>query len=404
LSDKKGDNTLYENGIGWFLMLVIFAVLAYIFWYYHATEVRSVIRWIRYSEMWVMSWVASLFAADQFTVMFENRPTDWWAGFKAAPRFHPEELTYEHLAYFGALSMQPLRPIFYAMAAMAGFWCLLYGPGTQYRQRLNLEGLIRRQAKNFPIISPFVNFDPGKQPARPPGAPVPAELPLFAEALGPEEWLAYNHIPAPDGKIDEQAAAEAFEKQLGTRWKGAMALEPYQQILLAAFCMKASRKRAEADDILSRLALCWDKSGLKLRRDPKLLWNARRILKNSKLSGKTIAQANRHAYVTTAMMRALFFARNEGGVLAPAQFVWLRAHDRNLWYPLNNLGRQSYHMEALGAMGHFKAERMTQRPIPVAKVLDAVSMLKEYMLSNRARPIPALDYKGTKKKGIKMAR
>ena len=103
-------------------------------------------------------------------------------------------------------------------------------------------------------------------------------------------------------------------------------------------------------------------------------------------------------------MRALAFARSEGGVLAPAQFVWLRAHDRGLWYPLNNMGRQSFHMEAMGAMAHFKAERMTQRPIPVAKMGDAVKTIKEYMGSQRARPIPQLDYSGSKKKGIKAAK
>ena len=121
------------------------------------------------------------------------------------------------------------------------------------------------------------------------------------------------------------------------------------------------------------------------------------------MGGKTLAQVNQHAFETTALMKGLAFARSEGGVLSPSQFLWLRAHDRTLWYPLNNMGRQSFHIEALGAMAHFKAERLTQRPIPVPKVGDSVSTIIEYMASDRARPIPALDYSKSKKKGVKKA-
>ncbi len=381
-------------------MLVILALLVYLFWYYHATEVRSIVRWIRYGEMWLMSW----FLGPNFTVNFNGEKVSWWQGFELAPRFRNEELKYQHLSYFVALAMQPLRPVFVGILAFFAWWSIFYGPNTHYRKVLNLEGLIKRQSFAFPVIQPFVKFNPAKQPPRPPGSPVPAELPLFAEALGPEEWLAYNSIPAPDGKIDEEAATRAFQKQLGPRWRGPDALEPYQQVLLAAFALKASRKRKESDHMLSRLAVCWNSSGIKLRRNRTLLRDARRVLRDKNLAGKTIAQCNRHAFVTTALIRALFFARNEGGVLAPAQFVWLRGHDRNLWYPLNNLGRQSFHTEAMGAMAHFKAERLTQRPIPVPKVEDAVATLKEYMSSPRARPIPQMDYsKSKKKKGIKAA-
>jgi intracellular multiplication protein IcmP len=101
------------------------------------------------------------------------------------------------------------------------------------------------------------------------------------------------------------------------------------------------------------------------------------------------------------MIRALLTAREEGGVLAPAQFVWLRGYDRALWYPLNNLGRQAYHMEAAGAMAHFKAERLTRRPIPKPKLDGALRTLSDLMRSSRARAIPQVDYKGAKSKGIK---
>ena len=391
-------------------MLCVLAGLAWLFWYFQAEEVRNIVRWIRWSEMWVISWfielgnILGLNGDEGYKIIYGGRLYPWEQGFDATPEYHKNALTYSHLSFFNALAMQPLRIIFVTLAALGALWCMFKGPRTHYRSHLGLEGLIRRQSKNFPVIAPFVDFNPATQPPRPPGSPVPAELPSFAEALGPEEWLAYYNIPAPDGAIDETAAAKAFQRQLYARWKGPMALKPYQQILLAAFCLKASRKRDDSDDMLARLAMCWThKGGLKLSNDKSLLREARKILKNKDLAGSTLSKCNQHAFVTTAMLRGLANARDEGGVLAAAQFVWLRGHDRTLWYPLNNLGRQSFHMEAMGAMSHYKAEKMTQRPIPVPKVEFAVQTIIEYMGTSRARPIPQLDYSKSKKRGVKKA-
>ncbi len=386
MADKKNDG-LYEGGIGWAIMLVIFAVIIYVIWFYQATNIRDAIRWFKYYEMWLIGW----FVGDDFKVLYRGVEVPWQDGYDTIAQFRRDALTFDHLSYFTALTMQPLKWIYTAILGVLGFWALLYGPGTRYRQKLGLEGLIGRQAGNFPVIAPFVKFNPQKQPQRAPGSPVPVKLPLFAEALGPEEWIAFNNIPIEYGKIDEDAAMAAFTAQLGDRWAGPNALKPYQQILLAAFALKSVRKRPEADAFLGRLARCWSAEKLDLSRDRKLLSEARGILRDKDTSGKILAMTNRHAFVTTAMLRALHFARSEGGVMAPAQFVWLRGYDRALWYPLNNLGRQSFHMEAMGAMSHFKAERVTQRPIPVPKVGDAIKTIKEYMASSRARPVPPLD-------------
>lgn len=400
---------MHENAIGWMILLVILGLLVWLFWYFKAEEVRNVIRWIRYSEMWILSWFIKGFEYiglfdGQYTIEYDGKTIGWMQWFEAVPAFDKSQLK-DIMGPINALAMYPLKALFTALCAMGAFYAMFRGPQTHYRTRLGLEGLIDRQAPNFPVIAPFRDFNPSTMPPRPPGSPVPAELPLFAEALGPEEWLAYTGNTAPNGKIDEEKAAKEFQKQLIGRWKGYKALKPYQQILLASFCLKASRKRNESDDMLGRIAMCWTaKEGLKLSKDRKLLSDARAILKNKSLSEGTLKACGRHAFVTTALLRALAYAREEGGVLAPAQFVWLRGHDRVLWYPLNNLGRHSYHMEALGAMSHYKAEKLTVRPIPVPKMEDALTTITEYMTSKKARPIPQLDYSGSKKSGIKMAK
>lgn len=397
MSDGK-QNTSHENAIGWLILGVIFVALAFLFWQFFEYQVKDMIRWLRWSEMSI----TAQFVNDEYEVIIDGKPFTFQDTYELTSEIKQNQLNDNVMHILNRTALEPLRFPIMTIIGLMGIWALMFGPGTQFRRSFNLDGLIGAQADNFPIIRPFVKFNPSNMPPRAPGSPVPAELPMFAEALGPEEWLAFTQIPNHEGKLDENALYLGFARQLGPRWQGPQKLPAYMQIILAACCLKAARKRADADHMLGRLAGCWSHDkGLQLGKDGKLLKDALAILKNRDLAGKTLAKCNQHAFTTTAMLRALQTAREEGGVLAPAQFVWLRAHDRRLWYPLNNLGRQAFHMESLGAMSHFKAEKMTARPIPKPKVDDAISTIVEYMTSARARPIPQLDYSGSKKRGIK---
>jgi intracellular multiplication protein IcmP len=77
-----------------------------------------------------------------------------------------------------------------------------------------------------------------------------------------------------------------------------------------------------------------------------------------------------------------------GGVLAPAQFLWLRGVDRNLWYALNNLGRRSFHSEGMGAMAHFMAEQAAKKPLPIPRVDTAIITLNQFLSDPEKRSIP----------------
>ncbi|HEY8191857.1 MAG TPA: type IV secretion system protein [Alphaproteobacteria bacterium] len=396
MADDK--NTLHDSAVGWAILGMVFFCLLALFWYFKEYEVKSAFRWMRYAEMKAVSPLLG----DDYTVHWNGYDINFNEWYEVVPDIPSSKLDGMTLGVVSMLAMQPLRLFFVGALGLMGLWSLMYGPSTQFRRKMGLDGLIGTQAKVFPIISPFVKFNPTNQPPRPPGAPVPAELPAFAEALAPEEWVAYNQIPVPDGQLDEHAAYVSFSHQLGPRWQGPLKMKPYKQILLACFCLKAVRKRKDADSMMGRLARCWSfEHGLQLGKDKTLLKEAQKVLRDKNISGKTLSKCNQHAFETTVLLRALATAREEGGVMAPAQFVWLRAFDRVLWYPLNNLGRQSFHMEGMGAMAHYKAERMTRRPVPRPKVQDAVNSLATYMKSRRARPIPQLDYSKSKKRGIK---
>lgn len=395
MSDKKSTGSDVAGGLA-ILGLVFIGIFA-LFWYYQGANIKDAVRWLRIGEIWVAS---ILVDEEKYMIPYNGKDIPLKIIYELAKATPKEELSGDAMRLISVAAMTPYKYLTTAILLVLAFWALFYGPKSQFRRVLDLNHLIKQQSGVFSTIGPFVTFNPSTQPPRPPGSPVPAELPSFAEALSPEEWIAYYDIPVPDGKVDTEAAARAFSKQLGAPWKGPLHMKPYRQILLAAFCLRALRKRAESDSMLGRLAACWTfQKGFRV--DSRLLSEARSILKNRDMSGKILSRCNQHAYENTALLRALATAREEGGVLAPAQFVWLRGYDRGLWYPLNNLGRQAYHMEALGAICHYKAEKTTQRPIPRPKMEDAVKSISEYIASPNARPIPPLAYKKDGKSGVK---
>lgn len=399
MSDGSGSS---DNALGWVILLAFIAGAGYFVVGEYQAQLYDVARVIRQGEIWALlqvlgedhelSWDGVDFTLGQ---LYEAAST------KTGADFVGNEDVFWILVF---APMQLLKIPALVILGLLGFWSLYRGPQTHLRRKMDINGLIGAQSGVFPIIKPFVNFDPSSQPTRPPGAPVPAELPLFSEALGPEEWVAYNEIPSAQDGMSKAALYRAFTRQLGKPWRGYARLDPYKQIILAAFCLKSARKRAESDDMLGNLAACWmDNNTLKL--PPALVKKARKVLKNRTIAGPVLQKCNQHAYENVALLRGLQVARENGGVLAPAQFVWLRGYDRLLWYPLNNMGRQSFHMEAIGAMAHFRSEKLTQRPIPRPKVDKAVDTIVEYMNSARARPVPALDYsKSKKKRGVKKVR
>jgi intracellular multiplication protein IcmP len=412
MSGGGGDS---NDGL-WMLFFICAFICAFFWaiWHFFTPQVLQGYLFVRQGEMAV----ASLWTSDDYTVEVPTEAGISQITFGEARNIlenvTPEQMlqdNFNHWQVMNATSLavlKPMRFLFGGFFLLMMYYALFYGPTSHHRKKFNLQSLIQKQAETFSIIAPIVNFNPLTDTAhRPPGALVPAELPLFAEALSPEEWTAYNKVPSTDGKLKREAAEEAFTIQLGDRWQGPGKLKPYMQVLLAAFALKAARKRAEADHLLGEIAESWShKGGLSL--DHGLITKARKILKDKNISGNTLARCNRHAFVTTALLGALDEARSEGGVLAPAQFLWLRGHDRNLWYPLNNLGRQSYHAEAMGAMSHYRAEKQVQRPIPKPMLKDAVDVLAAYLEDNsRSMPIPQLDFSmiknrkaPTKNKGI----
>lgn len=385
----------YEDVILAAIVVGLICGLAFIIWKVFRLQLVEVLRWVRVGELQL----ATMLNGENFMLNGESlaKWRDWLSGAKAA------DITNDHIVVSTPLAVQPLRHIFVGLIGFMALFVIFKGPGTSYRRRMNLEMLMAEQAKSFPAITPFLRFDPRDMPFRAPGAAVPAQLPLFAEALSPEEWLAYHDIPYVAGQVDAAKAWQALGLQLGRRWEGPQKLPLHAQALYAAFCLKAVRKRKDCDKLLADLALSWsaDKG---FNPNAKLRAQIAKIIKDPKMGKSMEAVANQHGYETTALLRCLQRARQEGGVLAPSEFVWLRGHDRTLWYPLNNLGRKSYMPEAAGALVHFTNELIAGQKIPTPRFEEVIRGLQDYMKSGAARSVPERDAKAKNPQLVKLGK
>lgn len=361
----------------------------WIIWSAFSVQLTSALRWIRVGELYLVGWVLG----DDYSIDFPGygpQVVEMWR--KWLIKVDASAIKPLDLEIVTTLVVPALKIPFMIVLIAFSFFVTFGGPGTSYRRRMNLQALMQEQAKSFPTIAPFIKFDPRKLPIRAPGQAVPINLPLFAEALSPEEWLALHSIKVSGGTIDAMAAHQALTKQLGKRWQGPLQLPLHMQGIYAVCALKHVRKRKDSDEMLNQLALAWSpEKGFKP--NAKLVSWIRKVIKDPKLGGNLQKFADQHAYETTAMLRCLARAREEGGVLAPATFVWLRGHDRNLWYPLNNLGRKSYHAEAAGAMVHYTNELIAGQKIPTPRFDEVLRGLETYMKSGAARALPEVDTK-----------
>jgi intracellular multiplication protein IcmP len=371
------------------IVLGLTFALAWAIWHFFHAQLTEVLRWIRVGEMWI----ATLLVGHDYAVMVPNagkQSMNVWRDW--LPKARVSEIGVPEIIVITYVAVLPLRSIFAGMLGLMMLWAIFYGPGTKYRRRMTLEDLIKEQARSFPAIAPFIKFNPLNMPYRVPGDPVPGTLPMFSEALSPEEWIAFHEIKVQNNQLDMNKAYQALALQLGKRWQGPLKLSMPAQGLYAAFALRHARKRKESEDLLNQLSLAWSpEKGLDL--PLKLKAQIRQIIKNPKLGGALQKYTDKHAFETTALLRALSRSREEGGVLAPASFLWLRGQDRTLWYPLNNLGRKSYHPEAVGALVHYTNELIAGQKIPTPRFEDVIKGIEAFLRGPGSRAIPPLDKK-----------
>jgi len=262
-----------------------------------------------------------------------------------------------------------------AAIALLAVTCLLRAAPSRFTRNIDLPRLMQIQSEAFPSAAAFVGRGLKLTPLQA-GAPRPCD-----PALHSSEWVRRFAL-GPDGSFDTEKAGHALSLQLGPVWEGFANASPQVRCLFAAFALHAARRRQDAVQFLGVLAnaLPNDPSdgpsgpAAPLAFGPAGVAEADRILADAALVAPCQAVASRHAFTAPALMSVLTLARQEAGVLAPAQFAFLKMVDRPLWYALHSLGfpggqnraeQPNPRIEAVGARDHWAAERDVGHPLPV---------------------------------------
>jgi intracellular multiplication protein IcmP len=268
--------------------------------------------------------------------------------------------------------------------------CFLYAASSRYCRALDLQGLMREQAATHPGIMPFINrslrlVPLDKKHVRP-----------LDPALNVREWVECYALRS-DGGFDREAARCELIHQLGSPWQGVDKASPAVRCMLAAFMLHGAGKREEASELLARMAedLSQGKSEgpggpqAVLSFSSQVVDRADYWLKDRESLTALLGPLSQpyHAYATPMLMSALTRARLASGVLAPAQFNFLKLVDRGLWYALHSLGfptsgksletHPNPRIEAIGARDHWAAERLCGHALRSPSVTQAVQAIEE---------------------------
>lgn len=185
----------------------------------------------------------------------------------------------------------------------------------------------------------------------------------------------------PDGTLtpilNRAKSHSVFRAQLGGLWTQLADLSPGELILFAIVAPKvaATDPHMGDDDFKQAIAdseglikWCWDQfevpiDGETLLPDGRPDWlvpdfnlsTARELAIKYVRSPPIVQAIQSHAYRRTILIKMMLEARRLG-VLHPAEVRWLRFYDRELWYFVDSIGRQSPFPEGAAAHTHFQYE------------------------------------------------
>lgn len=245
----------------------------------------------------------------------------------------------------------------------------------RFKKIHNMQTLLNEEKSSWPQITPVSNLDL-----------VNADIDQgpWAMALSPMQFAKKHQLLQlerilPSGAFTSHQTkivatvlqAEAhriFALQLGRYWSGIDKLNIHTKALFAVFAARVGHDREGATKLLLQIAGSAVSGKLNFSGVDELLSKH----KNNKL---VIKATQNHAFVLTVMATMLQYARNDG-VLAAADFLWLKPVDRTLWFMLNSVGRQVPFPEVAGPYGHWIAERLVGHKLNVPMVEEAVKGLE----------------------------
>lgn len=287
----------------------------------------------------------------------------------------PTALPYETVRSLLAAVGDYMKYPYAAICGLFSIWIFIKHPILKFKNTFDMGRLRVLEQQNWPQISPIIHLDLVTEDINK-GPWAMAENPMeFAKRLKLVEELPtpidpfYRQRGLIEVKVLEDRAAAVFKKQLGPAFEDLNKLPIHVQALFAIFAARASNDSKGAMELTQAIA----RSSLHGKLDFSKVMPLLRKHYNTKPIARIIGS---HAYVYTVMAAMLELSRTTG-VLPPADFLWLKPLDRQLWYMLNCTGRRTSFCEVAGPFSHYKAEIALKRKVIQPMVNAAVQALKE---------------------------
>ncbi|GAB4392278.1 MAG: type IVB secretion system coupling complex protein DotM/IcmP [Gammaproteobacteria bacterium] len=347
-----------DNSLGplW-LTILLFAALFLVWYFAHDYIVRFVFQ-------------VKLVQAE-FIRLFTSSISGDIAALKAA---NPSAVSFQEMVELSAAVGEYTRYI--VIVVLVALGALLYFNNVilEFRRTYNMKDLRELEQNNWPQIKPVLKLDLLKEDIdKGPWAMAINPMPYAKrhKLLQEEPPLIEENKLKSKGKpqvsLIKSKARKMFTLQLGHYWNGIDNLPQHTLALFAIFAARMNRDRDSANKLLKQIANSTESGKLDFSGAYEL---AKKHL-DSKLVQKVL---NKHAFILTVMLSMLDQARHDG-VIATADFLWLKPVDRPLWYCLNSLGRQTPFVEAAGPFAHWLAEKEVSRRIMVPMIEEAVNGL-----------------------------
>lgn len=346
----------------WLLVLIFLAFLGV--WYFKPSIIVEPVFFVRKLELSVLLFLGEAWNVFAHLLHLPLANTELLVDLKnAVASSNPDRISFELFEQINVIVGNWLRwPV---IAVLVGLAALSFKRHSKlrFRQVHNMSTLKSLERENWPQIEPVLSLDLVKQDLEK-GPWAMAKMPLdYAK----EEGIA-SIKELPNKKkvwsIDKGPAARLLSMQLGPLWKDLFNLPIHIKALIVIFIARAHRDRDIAKRFLSQISASAASGKLDFTgvNEQLIQYQDSKVLRWLR---------PRHAYVRTMMATLLEVARADG-VLATAEFLWLKPVDRKLWYTLNSVGRQTSVVEAAGVFAHWKAEKALGRAMTTPMVKEAV--------------------------------
>lgn len=366
---QNQQNNQNDNSLDFIWMIVLIVAAIGLSWYFGKNYITAFIYQVRFYEIAAITFVVNLW--NQFTHLVPFLPAidlsklNSWAALIQQKAVGTSFQALQDMSYDVGSYLR--YPTIIVLAALA-FFVYSKNVTMKFKTVFNMKRLREQENKNWPQITPILKHNLIKEDI---------DKGPWAMSMTPMQFckrfdLIQEEVD-DDGKkkaiLKNNAAGNYFVLQLGSLWQSAKSLPIHARALFAIFAACANQDRKAADVLLDQIAYSAADNG-------KLNFAGTDELLAKYIDSKVVTRAvQKHAYVLTVMASMLELARTNG-VLASAEFLWLKPIDRRLWYVLNSVGRQTAVPEVAGPFAHWLAEKKLSRALQVPMIDEAVRSLE----------------------------